>query len=80
MLEINDVRMLVPATVSFTQNNKKLSVFVYVDTVGKDLIIPDSSDIEDVSDFKAKFSGKYPFYKKNVIPDVPQNLERQRPK
>jgi hypothetical protein len=48
-IEIKDVRLILPALVSFTQNDQDYSVFVYIDQGKKDIVIPDTSEIMKVN-------------------------------
>lgn len=71
MIEINEVRILLPAFVTFKENGEEKSVFVYID--GNDLIIPDMSGIS--VEFKQAFLD---FYKKQKrvykTPDLPRDM------
>ena len=68
-IEIKDVRLILPALVSFKQNDKEYSVFVYIDQGKKDVVIPDTSDIADVDEFKRAFIKHY--NSKNPVPKTP---------
>lgn len=76
-MEITDIRLLLPALVSFKQNGKETSVFVYVDQLKKDVVIPDSTYITDIDEFKANFAKYYNSRNRAVkIPSPPQGFER----
>ena len=68
-IEIKDVRLILPALVSFKQNDEELSVFVYIDHAKKDVVIPDMSGILDVDEFKRAFVKHY--NSKNPVPKTP---------
>jgi hypothetical protein len=68
-IEIKDVRLILPALVSFTQNDQDYSVFVYIDQGKKDIVIPDTSEIMDVEEFKQAFQKHY--NSKNPVPKTP---------
>ena len=55
-IEIQTVRMLLPATVLFKQDGEDMEVFVYIDQIQRNVIIPDMSGIKDVVEFKNQFS------------------------
>ena len=71
-IEIKDVRLILPALVSFKQNDEELSVFVYIDQAKKDVVIPDTSGISDIDEFKRAFvkhyNSKNPLYKTPTLP------------
>jgi hypothetical protein len=71
-IEIKDVRLILPALVSFKQNEQEYTVFVYIDHAKKDIVIPDISDISDVEEFKKAFikhyNSKNPISKTPVLP------------
>jgi hypothetical protein len=74
MTEITDIRLLLPALVTFKQNGQDLSVFAYIDQLKKDVVLPDISDIPDVSEFKAAFANFYNSKNKaNKIPPLPKS-------
>jgi hypothetical protein len=68
-IEIKDVRLILPALVSFEQNGEKLSTFVYIDQTKKDVIIPETSEIVDIDEFKKAFAQYY--NSKNPVPKTP---------
>lgn len=68
-IEIKDARLLLPALVYFTQNGKDYNTFVYIDQARKDVIIPDTSEIADIAEFKQSFL-KY-YNSKNPVPKTP---------
>lgn len=68
-IEIKDVRLILPALVSFKQDDQDLSVFVYIDQGKKDVVIPDTTGILDVEEFKRAFVKHY--NSKNPIPKTP---------
>jgi len=67
-MEVLDIRLLLPAMVSFKKDDKEYSVFVYVDQLKKDIIVPDVDGI-DVDALKVAF-GKF-FNSKNKVVKVP---------
>jgi len=71
-VEIKDVRLILPALVSFKQNDEEYSVFVYIDQAKKDIVIPDTAEILDIDEFKRSFakyySSKNPAQKPPVMP------------
>jgi hypothetical protein len=74
MIEITDIRVLLPALVTFKQNNEELSVFAYVDQLKKDIVLPDASEIIDVDEFKTAFAAFYNSKNKaNKIPPLPKS-------
>lgn len=74
MIEITDIRVLLPALVSFKQNDQDLSVFAYIDQLKKDVVLPDTSEIINVDEFKAAFATFYNSKNKaNKIPPLPKN-------
>lgn len=68
-IEIKDVRLILPALVSFKQDDQDLSVFVYIDHGKKDVVIPDTTGILDVEEFKRAFVKHY--NSKNPVPKTP---------
>jgi hypothetical protein len=72
MIEVNEMRVILPALVEFTQNGEEHSVFVYLDHSKKDIVVPDASEIEDINEFKAAFAKYYnqknPIAKQPVLP------------
>jgi hypothetical protein len=68
-IEIQDVRLILPALVSFKQDDQELSVFVYIDQGKKDVVIPDTTGINDVDEFKRAFVKHY--NSKNPVPKTP---------
>jgi hypothetical protein len=68
-VEIKDVRLILPALVSFKQNDQEYSVFVYIDQAKKDIVIPDTAEIVDVEEFKRAFAKHY--NSKNPVPKTP---------
>jgi hypothetical protein len=68
-IEIKDVRLILPAMVSFVQNGEEFSTFVYIDQARKDVVVPDSTDILDIEAFKKAFKEHY--NSKNPLPKVP---------
>jgi hypothetical protein len=68
-IEIQDVRLILPALVSFKQDDQELSVFVYIDQGKKDVVIPDATGINDVDEFKRAFVKHY--NSKNPVPKTP---------
>lgn len=73
MIEITDIRVLLPALVNFKQDDKELSIFVYIDQLKKDVVLPDMSDISDLEGFKAAFAIFYNSTNKaNKIPPLPK--------
>lgn len=68
-IEIKDVRLILPALVSFKQDDQELSVFVYIDQGKKDVVIPDITGINDVDEFKRAFVKHY--NSKNPVPKTP---------
>lgn len=74
MTEIKDIRILLPALVSFKQNDEELSIFVYIDQLKKDLVLPDTSEIINVEEFKAAFSTFYNSKNKPIkVPPLPKH-------
>jgi hypothetical protein len=74
MIEITDIRVLLPALVSFKQDDKELSIFVYIDQLKKDVVLPDMSDISNLEEFKAAFTTFYNSKNKaNKIPPLPRS-------
>ena len=68
-IEIKDVRLILPALVSFKQNDQEYSVFIYIDQAKKDIVIPDTAGILDVNEFKKAFEKHY--NSKNPVPKTP---------
>lgn len=68
-MEVTDIRLLLPAMVSFKTDDKDYSVFVYIDQIKKDVIVPDASDILDLDEFKKAFAQFY--NKKNPAVKIP---------
>lgn len=76
--EIKDIRLILPAMVTLKQNDEEISVFVYIDQARMDVVIPDTTEVKDVDEFKKAFL-KY-YTNKNPIPkspEVPKNLFKQ---
>lgn len=74
MIEITDIRILLPALVTFKQNDQDLSVFAYIDQLKKDIVLPDASEIVNVDEFKAAFATFYNSKNKaNKIPPLPRS-------
>lgn len=74
MIEITDIRVLLPALVNFKQDDEILSVFAYVDQIKKEVVLPDTSGIINVDEFKAAFATFYNSKNKaNKIPPIPKN-------
>lgn len=69
MIEVKNMRVILPALVEFTQNGEERSVFVYLDQSKKDIVVPDASEIENIDEFKAAFVDYY--NKKNPIAAKP---------
>lgn len=73
MIEITDIRMLLPAMVNFKQNGEEFSSFVYIDQLKRDVILPDASEI-NVEEFKAAFINFFNLKNKtNKIPPLPKS-------
>lgn len=70
-IEIQSVRLLLPATVLFKQDGEDVEVFVYIDQLQRNVIIPDETEINDVEEFKKQFSKFYNPKKPVIIPKVP---------
>lgn len=68
-IEIKDVRLVFPALVSFKQNEEEFTVFVYVDQTKKDVVIPDTTGISDINEFKKAFAEHY--NARNPLPKAP---------
>jgi hypothetical protein len=74
MIEITDIRVLLPALVTFKQNDQDLSVFAYIDQLKKDVVLPDTSEIVNIDEFKAAFANFYNSKNKaNKIPPLPRS-------
>jgi len=74
MIEITDIRVLLPALVTFKQGDEELSVFAYVDQLKKDIVLPDTSEIINVDEFKTAFANFYNSKNKaNKIPPLPRS-------
>lgn len=58
-IEIKNVRLILPAFVSFKQNDEEYSVFIYIDQAKKDIVIPDTTGILDIDEFKRAFFQHY---------------------
>ena len=69
-MEITDIRLRLPAIVTFKQNDKDLSVFVYLDQIKMDVVIPDDTEITNVEEFKKAFA-KYNKSQMSKTSDVP---------
>ena len=71
-IEIKDVRLLLPAFISFEENGKEQSIFAYIDK--HEVVIPDMSGIDDVAAFKKAFID---FYNKRTpvmkTPSIPKD-------
>ena len=72
MIEIKDIRLLLPAMVSFKKDDVEQSVFVYIDQGKMDIVIPDTTGIENVEEFRSSFAKYYnsknPAYKTPPLP------------
>ena len=68
-IEIKDVRLILPALVTYEQNDQEHTAFVYIDQAKKDVVIPDVSGILDIDEFKQAFVKHY--NSKNPIPKAP---------
>lgn len=69
MIEIKDIRILFPAMISYEEDGAKQSIFVYIDQLKQDVIIPDEHGI-DVDEFKKVFAKYYGL--KNVAVKTPK--------
>jgi hypothetical protein len=71
-IEINEIRLLLPAIVTFTQDGEKKSIFVYLDQANRDVVIPDET-IVDVNELKSEL---VKFYKNRSIktPELPKDI------
>jgi hypothetical protein len=73
-MKINGIKILFPVLISYTENDTEVSVFVYLDQFKKDIIIPDTSDINDIELFRKealKFIETQ--YKVIKAPEVPKD-------
>lgn len=68
-IEIKEVRVILPAFVSFSRNGEEYSAFVYIDQARKDVVVPDMTDIGNLDEFKKAFLEYY--HSKNPLPKVP---------
>jgi len=74
-IEIKDVRLILPALVTFKQDDQELSVFVYIDQGKKDVVVPDPTGISDIDEFKRAFVKHY--NSKNPVPKTPVLPDRE---
>lgn len=68
-MKIKEVRLILPALITFEQDDKEYTTFVYIDQAKKDIVIPDTTDILDVDEFK-RACAKY-YNLKNPVPKTP---------
>ena len=71
-VEIKDVKLLLPAIITYEKDNgEEESVFIYIDQINKDCVIPDSGSL-NVNEFKEAFAKYYvtknPVYKNPGLP------------
>lgn len=78
-MEIIDIRLLLPATVSFKIDNEEHSVFIYIDQMKKDIIIPDFPEgiNFDFAEFKNAFAKFYNLKNPAVKIPMPPKTEFQ---
>jgi hypothetical protein len=81
MIKIKSIRILLPALVEFSENDKEDIAFLYVDQVTNDILIPDSSLIEDVEIFKEKLQDYLKSKKREIItPQSPiRDIDKLKP-
>jgi hypothetical protein len=77
-IEIQDIRLIFPALVHFKKDNEEQSVFVYLDQSKMDIIIPDTTGIEDVTEFKEAFAKYYSTKNQGVkAPNLPKDMLKE---
>lgn len=74
-IEIKDVRLILPALVSFKQDDQEFSIFVYIDHAKKDVVIPDLPEGLDTNEFKQAFFKHY--NSKNPVPKTPKLPDKE---
>lgn len=73
-IEIKEMRLILPALVTFTQDGEEKSLFVYLDQANRDIMIPDETGI-DVTEFKSELVKYYNSKNKSVkTPEIPKDI------
>lgn len=73
-VKINGLRLLLPASIDFEEDGVQKSLFVYIDQINNDVIIPENSDVKYLKNLEEVLK-KY-LVKSRVVVDVP-NLPKK---